>query len=139
MADKNKVVVKIAGKDYTIVGSESDEFIQRVGLYVDKKMNEVLKNNSTLSTSMASVLTALNVAYDFFKASENETNLKEEIKSLNEEKTKLKEENKQLKVENSTLNSRSSNYQLELAKKEAELKEVRSNIEKDNKKSPKHQ
>ena len=139
MAGKNKVELRISGKEYTIVGSESDECIQKVGLYVDKKMNEVLKNNSTLSTSMASVLTALNVAYDYFKANENETNLKEEIKSLNEEKAKLKEENKQLKIENSTLNSRSSNYQLELAKKEAELKEVRSNIEKENKKSPKNQ
>lgn len=130
MAVKNKVVVRISGKDYTLVGTESDEYIQKVALYIDKKMNEILRTNSKLSTSMAAVLTALNVADDFFKAHENENNYKKELKKLQEEIEELKDGKKRLTEENTLLNSRNTSLQLELATKEAELREVRNSLEK---------
>jgi len=37
VADKNRVEVRIAGKDYRLVGTESEEYIQRVSLFVDKR------------------------------------------------------------------------------------------------------
>ena len=37
MTVKNKVYVRIAGKDYTLMGVESDEYIQKIGMYIDKK------------------------------------------------------------------------------------------------------
>jgi len=52
MAEKNKVEVRIAGKDYTLVGCESEEYIQKVALYIDKKMTEIMRMNNKLSTSM---------------------------------------------------------------------------------------
>ncbi len=125
MAGKNKVEVKIAGKDYTLMGIESDEYIQKIGLYVDKKMNEIMRFNSTLSTSMAAVLTAINVADDYFKSHENEVLAKKELKHLQEEVEKLREEGKRLAEENSVLNKKANGLQLELAKREAELNEVR--------------
>jgi len=67
MAEKNKVEVRIAGKDYTLVGCESEEYIQKVALYIDKKMTEIMRMNNKLSTSMASVLTAVNVAMSISK------------------------------------------------------------------------
>jgi cell division protein ZapA len=130
VAVKNKVEVRIAGKDYTLVGVESDEYIQKVGLYVDRKMNEILKNNNKLSTSLAAVLTALNVADDFFKTHESEINLKKELKRAQEELETLREEKKRLTEENASLSAKSTSLQLELAKREAELREVRNSIEK---------
>lgn len=130
MVVKNKVEVRIAGKDYTLVGAESDEYIQKVGLYVDRKMNEILKNNSKLSTSLAAVLTALNVADDFFKTHESEINLKKELKRAQEELETLKEEKKRLTEENASLSAKSTSLQLELAKREAELREVRNSMDK---------
>ena len=50
-AKKNKVELRIAGKDYKVVGSESVEYIHRVGLYVDRKMTDILKMNNKLSTA----------------------------------------------------------------------------------------
>ena len=41
MTDKNRVIVKILGQEYTIVGDEPREFMQRVSNYVDDKMNEI--------------------------------------------------------------------------------------------------
>jgi cell division protein ZapA len=130
MTSKNKVDVKIAGKDYTLVGVESDEYIQKVGLYIDKKMNEIMKANSRLSTSMAAVLTAINVADDFFKAYENEAAVRKELKKAQEELDRISELNKILSNENALLNNKNTNLQLELAKREAELGEVRNSLEK---------
>lgn len=132
MTSKNKVVIRISGKDYTLVGAESDEYIQKVGLYIDKKMNEILIRNSTLSTSLAAVLTALNVADDFFKSRESESFIRKEKESMSEELERLRSENIQLKEDNNTLSSQNTSFQLELAKREAELGEVRNTIDKGN-------
>lgn len=130
MTVKNRVQIRIAGKDYTLVGMESDEYIQKIGLYIDKKMNEVMRNNNSLSTSMAAVLTAINVADDFFKTQESESLLKKELKHVTEELEKLKEERNRLAEENALLSTRNTGLQLELAKREAELNEVRNSISK---------
>ncbi|NLI57582.1 MAG: cell division protein ZapA [Clostridium sp.] len=131
MSDKNKVNVRIAGKDYTLVGSEPEEYIQKVALYVDKKLNTIMNQNSKLSTSMASVLTAINVADDYFKARENIDNLSKELNALREEVQKLRDENTSLTNENAVLANKNTNYQLQLAKREAELNEVRNSFKRE--------
>ena len=130
MAEKNRVEVRIAGKDYTLVGTESEEYIQKVALYMDKKINEIMRVNSKLSTSMASILSAINVADDYFKAYENALNLSKELKDAKNEIERLKEENRRLTNENAIVSNKNTNLQLELAKREAELNEVRNSLEK---------
>jgi len=128
MPEKTKVDVLIAGKTYTISGYESDEYIQRVGLYIDRKMNDVLKSNNTLSTSIAAILTALNIADDYFKAHENELNFKKEVITSKLEIEKLLGENIVLEERNKELIEKNNNILIEIAKREAELAEVRSNL-----------
>ncbi|HOJ79786.1 MAG TPA: cell division protein ZapA [Clostridiales bacterium] len=130
MTAKNKVELRIAGKDYTIVGSEPEEYIHRVGLYVDKKMTDILKINNKLSTSMAAVLTAINVVDDLFKSRDSEQELKNQLKKATEELEKLKRENKALQQENTILGNQNTELKLELAKREAELNEVRNTLDK---------
>jgi len=127
---KNKVELRIAGKDYTIVGSEPEEYIHRVGLYVDKKMTDILKINNKLSTSLAAVLTAINVVDDLFKSRESEQELKNQLKKATEELEKLKREYKVLQQENTVLGNQNTELKLELAKREAELNEVRNTLDK---------
>lgn len=131
MSGKNKVNVRIAGKDYTLVGSEPEEYIQKVALYVDKKLNTIMNQNIKLSTSMASVLTAINIADEYFKAHENMDNLSKELNSLREELQKLRDENTSLANENAVLANKNTNYQLQLAKREAELNEVRNSFKRE--------
>jgi len=132
MSERNKVEVKIGGKEYTLVGAESEEYIQKVALYIDKKMSEILKANSHLSTTMAAVLTAVNVADDLFKVQESEGRLKTQLEKLLQEIQELNEEIKLLTEENKDLSSKNSSLQLELVKTEAELREVRNSLEKYN-------
>jgi len=128
MEVKNKVNVRIAGKDYTLVGVESEEYIQKIGLYIDRKMNEIMKINPRLSTSMAAVLTAINIADDYYKTYETEKKLQKDLGDLTAEFERLKEVNKALASENATLQSKNTELQLELAKKEAELGGVKNTI-----------
>ena len=130
MSTRNKVELRIAGKDYTIVGTEPEEYIQKVGHYIDKKMTEISRNSSSLSTSLAAVLTAINVADDFFKSRESEQDARKELKRALDELESLKEENQRLLQEKSTLGEMNATLKLELAKREAELGEVRISLDK---------
>lgn len=66
---KNRVKISIDGKGFTLVGEESEEHMRQVASYIDEKMTEVREKAVavTLDSSLAYVLTALNVADDYFK------------------------------------------------------------------------
>ena len=122
--------LRIAGKDYTVVGVEPEEYIQRVGHYIDRKMTDVMRASNSLSTSLAAVLTAINVGDDLFKSRESEFNIKKELKKAMEELQSLREDKQRLMQENSSLSGLNTNLKLELAKREAELGEVRNSLNK---------
>jgi len=121
MSSKNKVEVKIHGKEYTVVGTEPDEYIQKVALYVDKKMNEITMMNERLSTSMVAVLTAINVADEFFKCKQDLDNLRLQLQQYIEDLKRANETIKEYEKENSSLKQEVHNMQIELVKKETEL------------------
>ena len=67
MAYKTKTVVNIYGNKYTVSGIESEEYIHKVALYIDKKMSELAGLNNALSKEMLAVLAAVNIVDDYFK------------------------------------------------------------------------
>lgn len=75
---KTKTVVKILGRDYTITGSDTEEHIQRVAAFVDRKMEE-LRMSTRLPEPMVSVLTAMNLADELIKAQDENTRLRGEM------------------------------------------------------------
>lgn len=87
--EKQKTVVKIAGKEYTMSGYETEEYMHRVAAYVDGKIGELKKNYFILSTSMTAVLAAANIADELFKAQEENMLLQDKIKYLREEVREL--------------------------------------------------
>lgn len=130
MAEKNRVEVRIAGNDYTLLGVESEEYIHKVALYIDKKMNEILRGSNKLSTSMAAVLTAVNVADEYIKSRERENILGQELKRLRNEVENLMSERNRLMQDNAFLTEQHSDMQIEMVKREAELNEVRASLDK---------
>ncbi|MBQ7757739.1 cell division protein ZapA [Anaerotignum sp.] len=66
---KNRVKISIDGKSFTLVGEESEEHMRQVASYIDEKMAEVREKAIavTLDSSLAYVLTSINVADDYFK------------------------------------------------------------------------
>lgn len=124
----NKVEVRIAGKEYTLRGGESPEYMQKVALYVDRKTIEIIRVNSSLSTSMASVLTAVNITDEMFKLLENRDNLKKEVDQASRIIMELKKEKADLTQSLQKTMEENKYLTLELAKREAELSEVRNSI-----------
>ena len=66
---KNRVKISIDGKNFTLVGEETEEHMRQVAAYIDEKMAEVRQKAVavTLDSSLAYVLTSINVADDYFK------------------------------------------------------------------------
>jgi cell division protein ZapA len=126
LSGKNKVQVRIAGNEYILRGNESAEYIQKVALYVDNKTAEIMKANHTLSTSMASVLTAVNIADEFFKVLDSNGMLKKENEQVKKTIQELKEEKALLTQQLQMVNEENRNLVIELTKREAELSEVRN-------------
>ena len=52
---KNKIVVSIGGRDYTLVAMENEEYVRRCAELVDQQLQEVLRD-SRLSQADAAVL-----------------------------------------------------------------------------------
>jgi cell division protein ZapA len=88
--DKTRTVVKICGKEYTMAGFESEEYIHRVAIYVDRKMLELKSQYVSLNTGTLAVLTALNVADDLLKLQDQMEALAQEYQVLSEELKKVR-------------------------------------------------
>lgn len=126
---KNKVNVRIGGNDYTIMGVECEEHIQRVAMYIDKKMTEIYRFNNRLSTSMVAVLTAVNIGDEFIRTKSENEDMKKTCLDANVELEHLRAELDRLNAERTALEKRNTNLQVELARREAELSEVRNALD----------
>lgn len=79
MPGKNKLTVKINGRDYTITSEESREYMLSVADLVDQKMKQVTHAAPGLSTSLAAVLAAINMADDYVRLQHSHDELVERI------------------------------------------------------------
>ncbi|MBN2853593.1 MAG: cell division protein ZapA [Clostridia bacterium] len=123
----NKVKLSILGKDYLIVGTESDEYIQKVGLYVDKKLKQVEElGDSKLSTVMVAVLGATNIADEFFKERDKSTNLKGRTLALEKQLREFNQKIKNLENKVERLTEENSNLKMQLVRRETELGQSRN-------------
>lgn len=76
--EKQKVKLRIAGREYTLLSSDSPEHVHRVGIYVDRKISEV-EQATRLPSNMVAVLTALNLGDELLKAQDENTRLRREL------------------------------------------------------------
>lgn len=136
MAFKNKVSVTIDGRTFNIMGTESEEYLNRVAAYIDSKIKELKQSGAQGSLSPITLyfLTCLNIADEYFKSNEELELVKkefadfrngalsdEEIKSLEVEKTTLKETIEKLTIERDELARRLKVIEDEKASIEHEL------------------
>ena len=94
---KNKIVVTIDGREYTMVAVEDEAYVRRCAAQVDSQLREIM--NGRLSQADAAVLCAMNLADQFFKEQEASENLRRQIKDGLEEANRLKMELSECKRE----------------------------------------
>lgn len=105
----NTVTVKINGVEYNLKGKENEKYLLAVAEYVDGKFREISANNSKLSTTAVAVLSALNIADEYFKCELDNEDLAKRKNSLEEKCVALKERLKEVKVESEEYNKIKNN------------------------------
>lgn len=114
MATKTETEVIIGGKVFTLSGYESEEYLQKVALYINNKVAEYNKIDGFRRQSLDTqgVLLQLNIADDFFKAKKQIALLEEDIQEKENEIYDLKHE--------------LISHQIKFETMEKELKELRA-------------
>lgn len=77
---KNKVSIKIYGQQYKIVGKASSNYMRMVASFVDEKMKQISENNPRLDSTKIAVLSAVNIADEFFRLKQDYDELLKLIK-----------------------------------------------------------
>ena len=102
MVKKAKAVVRIGGREYTIRALESEEYIHRVAIYVNRKFEEITIAQPSLSMAMAAVLTAINLGDEVLKLKKELETLQKRVIELEEEVTKPEKPNVPSNASNTT-------------------------------------
>ena len=94
MAEKKDIQVLIGGKIYTLSGYESEEYLQKIALYINNKMEEMdqIPNYRRLGVDMQKTLLELNMADDYHKAKKQVEMLEADIEEKHKTEYDLKHE-----------------------------------------------
>ncbi len=94
MSSKTDIEVIIAGKVYTLSGYESEEYLQKVAVYLNNKYNEYNKLDGfkRQSVDTQNILMQLNITDDYFKAKKQISLLEDELQRKEKELYDLKHE-----------------------------------------------
>ncbi len=104
MDKKNVVTARIFGSDYTIVGTESEEYIKKVCSAVNDRMLAI-SSGSALTPLRTAVLCAVNMCDDYYKAEEKLNAYGGDAEELKSKLAKLEKTIAVLNKENSYLKS----------------------------------
>lgn len=132
MSAKNRTEVVINGQIFVISGYESEEYIQKVGYYLNNKLTEIQKLESykRQSNDMKSILVQLNIADDYFKAKKQAEIFEQDLQQKDQEMYELKHEliALRMKIEETEKKEQDARTQKELL--EGKVKELEKEIDK---------
>ena len=94
---KNKNVVTIGDRDYTMLAVEDEAYVRRCAAHVDQQLKPLLSGR--LSIADGAVLAAMNIADQYFKEQETAESLRLQIKETLDESAQLKAELSEAKRE----------------------------------------
>ena len=113
----NKVNVTINSRMYTVVSSETPEYIKSLGDHINEKVNLVIRDGKNIIGERPMVLAALNICDEYFKVlragevmSEQTKNTNDKLRELQSEAQKRREKNKELCDEISRLNQQNKSF-----------------------------
>ena len=133
-SSKNYTEVLIGGKVFTLSGFESEDYLQKVSTYLNHKIEECTSSDGyrKQSAEARSVLLALNIADDYFKAKKLGDSLQSETENKDTAMYDLKHEliaaqiqletaNKQIEELKEEINK----YQKNVVRLETELEDLK--------------
>ena len=93
MAEKKTIVMQIAGGDYKVTASESEEHLRQIEVCVNDKIRALRKLLSVqgLSDENLAMLTAINLADDYLKTQKQLKTLQTKVERLTQREKELEE------------------------------------------------
>ncbi|HFE64072.1 hypothetical protein B1H10_01370 [candidate division KSB1 bacterium 4484_188] len=85
--EKRSIKVNIWGNEYALKSDVNPQYLQEIADYVDQKMRKLGESSQVKSSEKIAVLTALNIADEFFRLKRKHEKLVKEIESTSEEIT----------------------------------------------------
>lgn len=122
---KNPIIVRINNAEYRIVSSADEEYVRHVAFHVDKKMRELIERDKRLSTSMAAVLTSVNIADEYMQTQEDNEKLRAQLLKYAEEAGASKLSLDKLNAEVSRLRAENQALKMNVVKLETEIKSIK--------------
>ena len=94
MNTKNDVEVIINGKQYTLSGYESSEYLQKIANHINEKIAEFKEQDGylRLDTEMKNILLAINLSDEYYKALKDSNDIKKENEEMEKEIFDIKHE-----------------------------------------------
>ena len=132
MAAKNSIKVLIGGKIITLSGYESEEYLQKVALYMESKITELssLPGYSRQPMETKHILLSLNISDDYFKAKKQAEVFEQDLKAKYQEMYDLKHELVSLQVELDNAKASSKEFENKAKELEGKAKQLETEINK---------
>lgn len=139
MSETIDVEVVIGGKQYTISGAESSEYIQRIAMHINDKLGEfkLQEAYAGLDPDMKNILLAINLSDDYFKAKQQIEELKiendekeEELFDMKHELIKMQSEMDKLTKETKELKTQQNEDEHSVIRMEAKYEQASKSEEK---------
>ena len=89
MEAPKKLSITINGKQYIVNHNETDEYVRRIGHYVNKKIAATSIDGMKLVEPTATVMACINIADELFKSREQLQQVLDELEILKDEKREL--------------------------------------------------
>lgn len=134
MSSKNNTEVIIDGKIYILSGYETEEYLQKVAIYINNKMAEykIDDNYRRQSLDVQRTLLELNIADDYYKAKKQADLLETDIEEKDKQLYDLKHEliSAGMKIENfekevAQLKNDINNYEKDIVRLETTIKDLK--------------
>lgn len=110
----NRIKIILAGKEYTIQTEESGSYVKQLAESLNKKIEEFMQENESVSMTSASMLVALGLMDDCIKASSDKDNLRKQVIDYLEEATRSRTEITELKKELDALREKNAMLEMKL-------------------------
>lgn len=79
----NKIIVKIANQEYSIIGDEEKDYILSLASHVDEQISKASEKTQKLSSVTPVVLASINIADQYFKALDENKKLLDQLNDYN--------------------------------------------------------
>ncbi|WP_353092504.1 cell division protein ZapA [Tissierella praeacuta] len=131
MTEKNKINILIDGRNFTVVGSDNEDYVRFLASYVDKKIKELSSKNDRLCQTSSATLAALNIADELYNTKSKLEKLQNQAKDPMEKYGNLISELDKAKATIQSLELQCSEYKDDLLKTKIEneniMKEMKKN------------